>query len=119
MDDSDELIVIQMLVNQGALEIFSVDKNGEPVYRITPKCKEIFPELFYSHVSDVNNMAFDLWELGVVEIEFTEENYKVSFKPENYLKYREVKETLNEEQLSFLKIIVDINLLESLENPDT
>ena len=119
MNDDDELIVIQMLVDQGALEIFSVDKDGEPVYRITPKCKEIFPELFNSHVADVNGMAFDLWELGVVEIEFTEENHRVSFTPMNYLKYREIRHTLTEEQITFLNVIIDINLLDSLENPET
>jgi hypothetical protein len=37
----------------------------------------------------------------------------------NYLKYREIRHTLTEEQINFLNVIVDINLLDSLENPNT
>lgn len=118
MDENAELIVLQMLIEQGALEIISIDKNGDPVYRVTPKCREIFPELFYSHLSDVNNMAFDLWDLGVIEIEFGDDSHKVSFRKENYERYLELKDTLTDDQHNFINAIIDRKILDSLENPN-
>lgn len=119
MDDEAELVVLQMLIEQGALEIISIDKNGDPIYRVTPKCKDIFPELFYGHIADVNNMAFDLWNMGIVEIQFFEDDHRVSFKKENYIKYLELKDTLTEDQHNFINAIIDRNILNSLENPNT
>jgi hypothetical protein len=116
MDEDAELVVLQMLVDEGALEIISIDEDGEPIYKVTEKCKEIFPELFYSHISEVNNIAFDLWNLGVIEIQFNEENHRVSFTKENFIKYVELKDTLTEDQINFLNAIIDKNIL---DNPQT
>lgn len=96
--------LFQYLVEEGALVLASIDEEGEPLYKITQKCKEILPELYEAHRSDVNRIANGLWQLGMVEISFGESNDDVNVRmsPLNYEKFLSNKHLLSKEQRDFV-----------------
>ena len=66
--NDDELI--KNLILQGALEVAGVDsENGEFLYAITSKMKEIMPDLYEDHLRVVNRDLLNLWEKGYVNID--------------------------------------------------
>ena len=78
--------IIEMLILEGALEIGALDaETGEFLYTITPKMKDVMPELYEEHIRFVNKDILNLWEKGFVDINFLEEDpvVKVSKKAFN------------------------------------
>jgi hypothetical protein len=68
------------------------------------------------HIAELNQTANELWQLGIIDMTFGDEGYdKVGFTHQNYEKYREHKNSLTDEQLNFLEIIVSSNLLGELD----
>ena len=66
--NDDELI--NNLILQGALEVAGVDsENGEFLYAITSKMKEVMPDLYEDHLKTVNRDLLNLWEKGYVNID--------------------------------------------------
>ena len=64
----DELI--KNLILQGALEVAGVDsENGEFLYAITSKMKDIMPDMYEDHLKTVNRDLLNLWEKGYVNID--------------------------------------------------
>lgn len=75
--EEDERVdrLFNYLVEEGALELISIDpESEEPLYRITPKCREILPELYEEFQSETNQTIFDLWQLGIIDVRFGEHN---------------------------------------------
>jgi hypothetical protein len=65
----DELI--KNLILQGALEVAGLDsENGEFLYAITSRMKEIMPDMYEDHLRTVNRDLLNLWEKGYVNIDF-------------------------------------------------
>lgn len=63
--------IISDFIERGLIEIHGVDSvTGDITYRLTEKCKKEYPELFQEHFSFVNQLAFDLWEKGYIEMKF-------------------------------------------------
>ena len=56
----------------GAIEISGVDKDGEILFSITEKAKELAPELWQSHQEHVDETLIDLYKKGLIEIEYNE-----------------------------------------------
>lgn len=106
-EDQDAITdeVWKVLIETGCLVFDGLDQNGEATYRITERCREYFPELFEMHQSDVNSTAFELWQLGVIDIMFTENSESISVSPANYARLLEVSETLTDEQMAFLRAL--------------
>jgi hypothetical protein len=67
MDD-----IIGHYIEIGAIEIAGVDKDGEILFSITEKAKEIAPELWESHQEHIDNTLIDLYEKGLIEVEYDE-----------------------------------------------
>jgi len=66
---------ITHLILKGALEVAGVDSaNGELLYTITPKMKEIMPQIYEDHIGQVNKQLLNLWEKGYVNIDFFSED---------------------------------------------
>ena len=66
--NDDELI--KNLILQGALEVAGVDsENGEFLYAITSKMKDVMPDLYEDHLRVVNRDLLNLWEKGYVNID--------------------------------------------------
>jgi hypothetical protein len=102
--------IFEMLLSMGAVELMSIDENGEPIYRITELCKEILPDLYYMHKHEVDEITFSLWQLGVVDVTIGEENDMVSFRKHNLDKFLELEDTLSDDQIQIVSILMDKNM---------
>jgi hypothetical protein len=106
--------MIDFLIASGALELTSIDKNGDPVYRITSICKDLFPDLYYEHMKNADDTAFALWQKGLLEIAFAENgtNY-ITMTAENYLRYLDTADQLSEDEESLMFVLINKNILDA------
>jgi hypothetical protein len=102
--------IFEVLSASGAIEWIGVDNKGEPVYRFTDICKEVFPELYAIHAAELSQTTNELWQMGVVDIVFGSQGNSVTFTEVNHRRYREVRDELTEEQNSLLEVIVGVSL---------
>ena len=56
----------------GAITIEGVDEHGEFIFAIHEKSKDIAPELWAAHMKYVDDSLIELYEQGLVEIEYDE-----------------------------------------------
>lgn len=63
----------------GAVELTGILPNGEPVYKVTEAASELVPELWYMHMQSVDEAMIDLFEKGLINIEY-DEDLNVSFE---------------------------------------
>lgn len=109
MDSEEQKIaeVFSILVETGALELMGLDQDSEPLYRVTPRCQEVFPEFYNMYMQELNATAAQLWQMNVVEISFnTDGSTAIFFTADNYLAYRKIKDTITDEQRNFLQAVV-------------
>jgi hypothetical protein len=106
--------MIDFLIASGALELTSIDKNGDPVYRITSICRDLFPDLYYEHMKNADDTAFALWQKGLLEISFAENgtNY-ITMSAENYLRYLDIADQLSEDEESLMFVLINKNILDA------
>lgn len=64
--------VFEYYLEIGAIEISGVDKDGEILFSVTEKAKELAPELWQSHQEHVDETLIDLYKKGLIEIEYNE-----------------------------------------------
>jgi hypothetical protein len=106
--------MIEFLIESGALELTSIDKNGDPVYRITSICKDLFPDLYYEHMKNADDTAFALWQKGLLEISFAEDNTNyITMSAENYLRYLDIADQLSEDEESLMFVLINKNILDA------
>lgn len=63
----------------GAISIEGVDPNGELILSVTDKAKELAPDLWQAHIEYVDKQLIDLYEKGLIEVEYNE-NLEATFK---------------------------------------
>jgi hypothetical protein len=63
---------IEYFVAIGALEFSHIDDNGDEIYCLTDKAKDIAPEFYESQMKDLNTTVFSLWNKGVIDVIFDE-----------------------------------------------
>ena len=69
-DESDERLAYYLEI--GAVSLEGMDENGEMIYSITDLAKDIAPELWQSHIEYVDRSLMELYEQGLVEVEYDE-----------------------------------------------
>lgn len=69
-DSNDKRIAYYLEI--GAISFEGVDENGEIIYAISEDAKELAPDLWQSHVDYVDKSLMELYEQGLVEIEYNE-----------------------------------------------
>ena len=80
MENEDS--IIDDLILQGALEVAGIDSNtGEFLYSVTPKLKDIMPDLYKEHLDSVNRDIMALWERGFIDMDFYEDNPIINITP--------------------------------------
>lgn len=101
IDDDDAKRLIEWLLELGALEVQGFDERTNDIkYTITEKCKEIMPELFNEHFKFINQLAFDMWKLDLIEMTFDMDGTPmVMLKPETV----KIKDTLPDDQRVFVE----------------
>jgi hypothetical protein len=82
---SEEDNLIDELILAGGLEISGIDEiNGEFLYTMTGKMKDLMPELYEEHLSQVNEDIMKLWEKGFVNIDMMSDDPLVTVTQKAY-----------------------------------
>lgn len=77
MDPVDN--IIEELILKGAVEIVGIEPiTGQPLYSFNPSIKEIMPKLYEQHITETNREIMGLWEKGFLNIDFMEDNPRVT-----------------------------------------
>jgi hypothetical protein len=69
-EDNDHKLAYYLEI--GAVSLEGMDENGEMIYSISENAKDLAPELWQSHLDYVDKSILELYELGLVEIEYDE-----------------------------------------------
>jgi hypothetical protein len=75
MDDFDEMdedMKLEYYIEIGAIELVGMDENGEIIYEITEAAEHLAPELWQSHIDYVDSQLLDLYEKGLLSVEYDE-----------------------------------------------
>lgn len=94
------------LLSVGALEIMGYDNDNEPIYRFTDICKEEYPELYDLHMAEVNQIANELWQMGLIDLNWTDDDMSVTITPDNFINLKKFDGVLSNDQLNFLETLV-------------
>jgi hypothetical protein len=87
-EDNDEKLAYYLEI--GAVSLEGMDENGELIYSISEDAKDLAPELWQSHTEYVDRSIIELYEAGLVEIEYDENlNATIHISPEGQRLARE------------------------------
>ena len=89
MEDNDALEKIQYYIEIGAIKLAGYNEEGEAVFELNEEnTKELAPELWEAHKEYVDQNLIELYEDGLMEIEydenleatmhFTKEGYRIA-----------------------------------------
>ena len=114
MEDNEDISeqelseMIEHLIELGAMEIMGYDSISDNfTYRITSKCKEIYPELYYAHYEAVGELAQSLWMQDIIDIIFTEGQTIVGVTQEQVDFIKETIDTFTDDERFFLETIIN------------
>jgi hypothetical protein len=114
MEDNEDISeqelseMIEHLIELGAMEIMGYDSISDNfTYRITSKCKEIYPELYYAHYEAVGELAQSLWMQDIIDIIFTEGQTIVGVTQEQVDFIKETINTFTDDERFFLETIIN------------
>jgi len=69
----------------GAVELEGMDENGETIFSINEKAKELAPKLWDAHIKHVEESLIALYEQDLINVEYDENlEAMISIKPEGY-----------------------------------
>jgi hypothetical protein len=87
MDEYDEKIAYYLEI--GVVQLEGVDEYGEIIYSVSDTAKELAPELWQSHVEYIDNALIDLYESGLITIDYDENlEANIGLSEEGYEKAR-------------------------------
>jgi len=87
-EDNDHKLAYYIEI--GAVSLEGMDETGELIYSISENAKELAPELWESHIEYVDKSIMELYEAGLVEIEYDENlNATIHISPEGQKLARE------------------------------
>ena len=72
------------LIENGAIEYAGLNEEGEPVYNFTDKLKDIHPDLFDIHQTQLNREVMFLWEQGFITVDLLEDNPDVGLTEKSF-----------------------------------
>ena len=70
-EDNDHKLAYYLEI--GAVSLEGMDEDGELIYSISEDAKDLAPELWQSHIEYVDKSILELYEAGLVEIEYDED----------------------------------------------
>jgi hypothetical protein len=93
--------IVSKLIEMGVLEVVGYDSiSGQITYNITPECEHLLPELWQEHFKFVNELAFQMWSEGLIEMNFDKDGTPmVMLKPETVA----IKDTLPDDKRVFIE----------------
>ncbi len=88
--NEDGLNSLDYYIEVGAIEIAGVDEDGEILFKITEKAKDLAPELWDAHSDFINKTLVDLLEKDLISVEYNENleaSISISEEGERFLKH--------------------------------
>jgi len=71
-ENEDDGMKLSYYLEIGAVSLEGVDENGEMIFSISENAKELAPELWQAHVDYVDSAMMNLYEKGLMEVEYNE-----------------------------------------------
>ena len=103
-DDEAISQIVDNLILEGGIEFAGIDsETGEIMYSITPKIKELMPELYEEHLNFINDELMALWQKGFVDIDFLSDDPLIYISDKSYDK-SEVMKLSKEERWSLREL---------------
>jgi hypothetical protein len=75
----DEDFSLEHYIEIGAVDVSGIDEDGELIFNINPIAKDIAPELWVVHKEHVDEVLLELFEKGLVSVDYNE-NLEASFE---------------------------------------
>ena len=74
MDERDEQFEMNLsyYMEIGAVNLVGLNDDGEAVYEITEQAQELAPELWQAHIDYVDQTMLELFEAGLLNVEYDE-----------------------------------------------
>jgi hypothetical protein len=73
LEDKNDDEVLAYYLEIGVVSLEGMDENGEMIYSINQElARDLAPELWQSHIDYVDKSLIELYEAGLVEIEYDE-----------------------------------------------
>jgi hypothetical protein len=69
MDPDDAL---DYYIEIGVVEVSGIDEEGEFIFKVTPKAKELAPQLWEAHEKHVDEVLLGLFEEGLLNVSYNE-----------------------------------------------
>jgi Tfp pilus assembly ATPase PilU len=75
---------MERLIEEGAAILDGIDEDGEPIYKFDMNVlEEVMPELHQAMMDDMDKVLIDLYQKGLIEIDYDENlNARMSVSPE-------------------------------------
>jgi hypothetical protein len=108
IEDEDIQEIFMFMLENGYMEEIGIDITGEPVYRMTPKMIRDFPDLFDAHLSATNEVIFNLWQKGMLEMNMNNEGEWVVVPTYSTFNYMDMNVDLDQEEVLMLEEIARI-----------
>jgi hypothetical protein len=64
--------MLQYYIELGVINVSGMDENGEFIFTIDESAKEIAPELWKAHTDFIDATLIDLFEKGLLDVEYDE-----------------------------------------------
>lgn len=71
-EDREDENKLEYYLSIGAVSLEGMDENGDMIYSISEDAETLAPELFRSHTEYVDRSLMELYEQGLVEVEYDE-----------------------------------------------
>ena len=71
--ENEEMERLSHYVEIGAVELAGVAEDGEFIYKITQRAREVAPELWEAHEEHIDNSLLELYEMGMMRVSYDEE----------------------------------------------
>lgn len=71
--EGQEEMNLEHYLEIGAITVEGVDEKGEIIFAIDESAKTIAPELWEAHVRYVDDSLLELYEKGLIEVEYNED----------------------------------------------
>ena len=102
INEGDMDSMFEFMLENGYIEIVTVDKTGEFVYKMTPRMINDFPEIFEEHMELTNELVFSAWQKGFLEMTMDDSANWTIIPSEKTAKYKEYEDELTNEEYLLL-----------------
>ncbi len=106
-DDIQEVFLF--MLENGYMEEVGYDHTGEPIYRMTPRMVQDFPDLFDAHLAATNEVIFGLWQKGMLEMNIGQDGEWTVMPTYSTFNYIDMDVDLNTEEVMMLEEIARIH----------